>query len=70
MAYVGWRKTAVASVLLGVVLVSIWYYYHILWTLWMLAVLWYWQMWFGYDKAEAFNTDLLVATEASRDRRR
>jgi hypothetical protein len=58
--YVGRKKTAAACIVLALLLVGIWSHYHILWTLWLMAVLWNWQIWHGYDKAEDFNTSLEV----------
>jgi hypothetical protein len=63
LLYVRMKKTAAACIALAVFLVWAWFQYHILWLLWMLAVLWYWQMWIGYDKAEEFNDELVVTGE-------
>jgi hypothetical protein len=61
LVYVGRRKTAAASILLALLLIWILFHYHNLWKLWALfalAVLWYWQMWYGYDVAENPNKRL------------
>ncbi len=60
---IGRYKTGVASIAVEVGLLWMWYHYHILWSLWLLAVLWYWQVWFGYEKAEQFNEELEMQIE-------
>ena len=66
LIYVGRKKTALICIALALIIVGVELYYHVLWTLWFLAVLWYWQVWYGYDKAEEFNEDLLIAVELSK----
>ncbi len=63
LIYVERYKTAVASIAIELTLVWTWYRYHILWVLWFLAVLWYWQVWYGYEKAEQFNQELDIQRE-------
>ena len=61
--YVRRYKTGAACVAMAALFVWMWYHYHILWSLWFLAVLWYWQMWYGYAKAEEFNDGLQIQLE-------
>jgi hypothetical protein len=66
LAYAGRYKTGAASAALAILLLWMFLSMHILWSLFLLSVLWYWQMWYGYAEVENFNEELGIMLELER----
>ncbi len=63
LVYVRRIRTAAAAIALEIAFAWLWFSEHFLPSLFFLAMLWYWQMWYGYDVAENSNKGLINRSE-------